>query len=148
VFESSASDLGPSDTNGRADIYVARLQGADLATTLAPLSATGLGEITTIRATIENRGPHDGQGASMTLLLTPDLSFVDAETQAGGCARPSAEHPGLVVCQLGDLPVGDTATVTVTATVAAAGGQVIAHGQSEAIDPDSTNNTATRAWGN
>jgi Tol biopolymer transport system component len=148
VFESSASDLGPSDTNGRADIYVARLQGADLATTLAPLTTTDLGDITTLRATIENRGPHDGQGASMTLLLTPDLSFVNAETQAGSCTRPSAEHPSLVVCQVGDLPVGDTATVTVTATVAAARGQAIAHGQSEAIDPDSTNNTTTRAWGN
>lgn len=149
AFESSASDLGPSDANGRADIYLARLQGADLATTLAPLSTTGLGDITTISATVENRGPHDGQGARVTVLLTPDLSFVNAETQAGTCARPSAEHPGLVVCQFGDLPVGDTATVTVTATVAAeTGGQVIALGQSEAIDSDSTNNTSTRAWAN
>jgi hypothetical protein len=148
AFESGATNLGPSDTNSRGDIYVARLQGADLATTLAPLSSAGLGSTTTIRATVENRGPHDGPDARLALLLPPGLAFVSGETPVGGCVRPSTEHPGLVVCEVGDLSFGDTASATVTATVTGPGGQVIALGASEAIDPDSTNNAATLDLGN
>jgi Domain of unknown function DUF11/WD40-like Beta Propeller Repeat len=147
AFESNASDLGPSDTNDRGDVYVARLHGADLVTTLAPLSTTGPGGTTTIRATVENRGPHDGPRARVVVVLPAGLSFVNAETQAGGCTRPSAEHPGVVVCELGDLAPGDTASATVTATVTGSGGQVVALGLSDAVDPDSTNNSATRSLG-
>ncbi|MGH9113149.1 MAG: hypothetical protein ACRDZN_12775, partial [Acidimicrobiales bacterium] len=58
-----------------------------------------------------------------------------------------AEQPRLVVCDLEDLPVGDTASVTVTAEATGAGGQVLAHVSSDVVDPDATNNMATRELG-
>ena len=147
AFESSASNLGPPDANGRGDIYIARLKGADLATTLAPLSTTGPAGTTTIRATVENQGPHNGPRARVVVALPAGLTFVNAESQAGSCTRPSTEHPGVVVCELGDLSPGDTASATVTAAISGSGGQVIARALSDAIDPDSTNNRATRSLG-
>jgi Tol biopolymer transport system component len=148
AFESGASNLGPADTNSRADIYLAHLQGADLATTLTPVSTGGPGGTTTLQVTLDNRGPDDGPVARAAVLLPPGLSFINAEAEVGSCAPPSAEQPGLVVCDLGHLPVGETASATVVAAVTGAGGQVLALGSSEAIDPDPTNNTASRALGN
>ena len=147
AFESGASNLGPSDSNSRTDIYVARLHGADLATTLTPMHIGGPGDTTTLEVTLDNQGPEDAPGANATMLLPPSLTFLSARSDAGSCTSPPPEHPGLLVCLLGDLPAGETASVTVTTAVTAVGGNVVVVGSSDAIDPDSTNNPVTRALG-
>lgn len=140
AFESGASNLGPRDTNTRADVYVARLHGADLATTLAAVPAAGTDGRTTVELAVDNRGPDNGPATRATVLLPPGLTFIGADAETGTCTPPSAGDPGLVVCELGDLLVGATASMTVTAEVTGGGGDVLAVVSSEVIDPDSTNN--------
>ena len=94
---------------------------------------------------VDNRGPDNGTATRATVLLPPGLTFIGADAETGTCTRPSAGDPGLVVCELGDLLVGATASMTVTAEVTGGGGDVLAVVSSEVIDPDSTNNIRVAA---
>ena len=130
AFESGASNLGPSDSNSRTDIYVAGLHGADLATTLTPMHIGSPRDTTTLEVTLDNQEPEDAPGSNATMLLPPSLTFLSARSDTGSCTSPPPEHPGLVVCLLGDLPAGETASVTVTTAVTAVGGNVVVVGSS------------------
>ena len=146
AFETAATNLAATDTNGRMDIYVARLRGADIVATLDPLTLDPSGTMTA-RATVLNAGPHPGPGAAVVVQLPSSATVVDAHASDGTCTDLSDDHPGLVACSVGDLAVGREVTVEVVAEVAGTEEEVRVVASSTAVDPESTNNVATRRLG-
>ena len=144
VFHSRADDLGGTDTNGVADVYIATFRAADLGVTVTAEPGTVVtGETVTYEVKVTNGGPDPAVGAAAALLLPHDaVMFTDVTTTTGTCAPPPPDHPGLVTCDLGDAPVGDVATITVTAEVTLPPGGLFAaraRVSSTTVDDDGSN---------
>ncbi len=95
---------------------------ADLAVESDMPETVVAGRALTYTLTVVNRGPLDATGVSLTNGLSAAMTFVSATpSQGSGCSVGS--EAGLfdegitVVCDLGDLSRGDSATVTVFAAV-------------------------------
>ncbi len=89
--------------------------------------------------TVTNPGPNPATAVTVTDALPAGLTFVSAAASQGSCAGAAT-----VVCTLGDMAAGTTATVTVTATATAAGAVTnTATVASGVPDPDTANNTSS-----
>jgi uncharacterized repeat protein (TIGR01451 family) len=138
AFLSGARDLDPADDEGDSiDVFVARTIGADLSVTLtdAPDRVTSGGTLG-YTLTIENRGPDAAEDVSAAVLLPEGVVHVGSSPSIGSCA-PVADNASLISCMLGPLPVGTTADVAITASVAAGPGtelRAIAAASSPALD--------------
>jgi uncharacterized repeat protein (TIGR01451 family) len=145
VMMTVADDLGPTDTNNDVDIYLATLHGADVGVGLsATPEPVGAGGELSYELAVGNEGPDTAEDARAALLLPDGTTFAEATTTAGSCAAQAQ----LVVCELGDLPAGDDATVTITATVSAPTGSTLtalAAVDTTTLDLDTTDGTATAA---
>ena len=64
---------------------------------------------------MRNGGPDTATGVVVTDILPSEVTFVSATPTQGTCGDPR------LTCNLGDLPVGGTATITVVVTPAVAG---------------------------
>ncbi|HZX08670.1 DUF7507 domain-containing protein, partial [Kribbella sp.] len=98
------------------------------------------GEPITYQIKVHNTGPSDAQAVHLSDDVPSALTDVTADTSAGSCTVSS----GQVTCPLGDLPVGQTAIVTVTGIVSPkALGELTnsASAESTTPDPDTSNNT-------
>jgi uncharacterized repeat protein (TIGR01451 family) len=84
--------------------------------TANPNPATA-GENLTYTIVIKNQGPDIAQAVTLTDPLTSNVTFVSASTTQGNCAQSN----GPVICNLGDLPNGGTATATIVVLPNAAG---------------------------
>ena len=126
VFSTSADDLGPTDTNGQPDVYVATLGAADLAVTAhAAPDPVPSGGTLTYAVDVTSAGPDPADGAAVLVVLPEGTEFVGAATTAGSCQPPATENPRAVVCALGTAAVGDVATITVDAHVTATAGSTL-----------------------
>ncbi len=89
----------------------------------------------TLRVT--NAGPRAATGVVVSNALPEGVAYVSAESSQGGCAQQER----WVVCELGDLPPGGGAVVTLTAVPSVAGTLVNqAWAGSALFDPARTNN--------
>jgi uncharacterized repeat protein (TIGR01451 family) len=70
-----------------------------------------LGDHLSYRITVTNSGPNKATGVVLTNLLPAEVNFLSAATFHGVCSNAGS----LVVCQLNDLPAGDSAKVTLKA---------------------------------
>ncbi|MGG5258682.1 CARDB domain-containing protein [Phycicoccus avicenniae] len=98
-----------------SDTVTAELEpSADLSLTktISPTDPVPGGEVT-YTITIENAGPSAATGVTVTDTLPEGLSGIDAATLDGTCAPVDDDR--VLTCDLGSLPVGDEATVVVTA---------------------------------
>lgn len=138
VFNSMGTNLGPSVSRA-GDVFLAKLHGANLAVAVgAAVDGGGV----TYSIDVANAGPDGAEGASVALALPVGTAFAGG---SAGCAAPTSEQPRIVVCQLGDLGDGDSATLTVDVTVTAAPGtalQAAAHVHATTLDPDRRDNDA------
>ncbi|MFI8963115.1 hypothetical protein ACIGO8_13490 [Streptomyces sp. NPDC053493] len=119
---------------------------ADLATSISASPepvADGGTLVYTIR--VRNFGPTAAEKVVLTDHLPATVRFVSASTSSGNCDTPAAGSTDSVVCHLGTVPKGGTATVTLSVRVRAAGGGVTdsASATSDTPDPSKDNNTAT-----
>jgi uncharacterized repeat protein (TIGR01451 family) len=69
------------------------------------------GQVITYELTVRNTGPDGSTGVIVTNRLSPDVAFVSAAASQGGVSHSGGE----VVAQLGTLPGGAAATVTIRA---------------------------------
>lgn len=73
------------------------------------------GEVT-YRIVLRNKGPKDVGDVNLKHEIHADLRYVSASSTQGSC-KESRESNGRVLCYLGALPIGGTATITVVARV-------------------------------
>jgi Tol biopolymer transport system component len=120
AFISAATDFGPTDTNGKSDIYVATLHGADLhldgRATPEPVT-TGASISVTLH--LDNNGPDAATDTNVGIFLPSGVIYTGAVSTSGSCAAPTASHPDLVLCTVGDMATTDHVDITMTATVTA-----------------------------
>ena len=116
-----AIQLGPVDTQGQAGTDGADgicLKGEPTAATSAALSVTKTGSpnpvtvggVLSYTVTVSNAGPATATNAVMTDPLPTGVTFLSATPSQGSCAQAART----VTCQLGTIPSGDTATITIT----------------------------------
>ena len=114
---------------------------ADLSITKTPnAAAVGLNGQITYTITVTNGGAATANGVSVSDTLPGGTTFVSATPSQGSCSGTST-----VVCSLGSLSNGSSATVTLIVTAPATPASVIntATVSSTTADPNSANNSAT-----
>jgi trimeric autotransporter adhesin len=85
---------------------------------------------------VSNQGPNDAQGVMLTTSLPGSLIYGSSTASQGSCSGN-----GVLYCDLGMIPNGSSATVTVNATPSIAGSiQINAGIDSQSYDPSSSNN--------
>jgi uncharacterized repeat protein (TIGR01451 family) len=77
-----------------------------------------LGQDVTYTVTVSNNGPMDATGVTLVDTLPAGATFASATPSQGTCGAPVA---GTLACDLGDLAVGASATVTIVVTPTAVG---------------------------
>ena len=90
---------------------------------------------------VSNVGPNAATAIAVTNALPPDVTFVSADTSAGGCVFAD----GVVACDAGGLPSGQIALVTIS--VSPQRGGLLTNlfiGGAFEFDPAPTNNSAQR----
>jgi Tol biopolymer transport system component len=112
AFGSFASDLDPEGRGG-FDIYLATLQGADLGIQAGATNGGGDGGAVTYEIVVANDGPEAAVGVTTAIVHPGPATFVGAGGD-GDCTPLEAADPHVVLCNLGDLPVGATAEQTIT----------------------------------
>jgi uncharacterized repeat protein (TIGR01451 family) len=144
AFLSEASDLGPPDSNGKSDIYIADLHGADLQLSgnRSPEPVTSGGRLT-YQLQLANTGPDTAEGVVVGVLLPDATVLVDVSSTAGACSPSSeGEHHG-VTCNLPDHEPGDTTAVTIDVQVTAPAGSSLtatALVRADTVDPNDQDN--------
>lgn len=144
MFHSAASNLGPVDDNSAGDLYLATLHGADLGLSMsAEPSPVASGGRLIYGFQVTSDGPDRADVASLTVVLPAEVTFVEATSSVGACTPPAADEPRAVVCDLGDLHVGDSVDVSVAVQAEAPAGATltaVAQTASTVTDPDTTDN--------
>jgi LPXTG-site transpeptidase (sortase) family protein len=128
----------PDDSNNTGDDPTQVDQSADLSITkIASADAFFIGAIRTFTLTVSNAGPSPATGVQVFDVLPSELSFVSATPTQGSCA----EVAGVVVCSLGTLAAGETATIDLVVSPTAPGDvDNTAEVLSDVDDPDPLNN--------
>jgi Tol biopolymer transport system component len=135
LFESRAADLGPHDTNDAADAYVADLGGADLSLDgTAVVGPVGTPERLVYSLEVANGGPDTAEATKVALALPEGTELSSA---SGGCAEESR----LVICEVGTLAAGTSATVTIRADAGRDVTATSAVASSDTIEVDGADNT-------
>ncbi|HZO31397.1 MAG TPA: DUF11 domain-containing protein [Chloroflexota bacterium] len=113
---------------------------ADLAVTNLATQALQRGELLTDEVTVANNGPSDAGGVRLFVWIDGRYTLGSVHPSQGSCTSDGSR----LTCDLGVLPRGDVAAVTILLTPTAAGpitstARVI----SNELDPDPSNNMAT-----
>lgn len=122
------------------DVQTGGTWSADLGVaTAVDRESAATGDNLTYTITVANTGPAVAVGAQLADRLPDAAEFVSATPSQGSCSPSSRD----VVCELGDLASGATATVTVVARVTRPGTAVnVAYVTSQMYDEQAGNNQA------
>lgn len=134
---------GPFQSVGGGAFVTRAGLSADLSVTGRELPSSIIpGASFTDQFTVTNNGPSYASGVVLTSAGPAGVTIVSAEPTQGNCV----ESGGIVECNLGDLPVGTSATVTIQFDVGASVMGTItisAIVTGNEIDPEESSNTAT-----
>jgi uncharacterized repeat protein (TIGR01451 family) len=107
----------------------------------ASVSSTGVLQPFAYSIVVTNNGPSTATAATLTDPLPSGVTFVSAGSTQGSCGQSA----GLVTCDLGSIPSGGSATVTVAVTGGLLPGTVAntATVKGAEADPNTANNSST-----
>jgi trimeric autotransporter adhesin len=112
---------------------------ADVGVTLNVPAAATTGSSLTWTATITNNGPNQAQGVTLLSTLADSVTVQSVSSTQGSCATGNA-----IICDVGTLANGATATLTVTVIPSVSGSvETTATISSVSYDPSSANNMAS-----
>ena len=121
----------------------AQVPTADLSVTKVASPDVNLGDVVTYTITVFNDGPDSAELVTLTDVLDVDLAFISVEASVGVGACSGTVT---ILCSLGTILDGDSATVTIVATADALGLiNNTAVGDSVTLDVDVNDLTATVA---
>ena len=137
------ADPNLADNTATADTTITAEADLSLTKTGSPNPVVA-GQAVTYTLTVGNNGPSRATGVTVTDDLPSEFTFTSATPTQGTCPAPVA---GVLTCQLGDVGLNGTATVTVLMAVPAGfpPGNVTdtAHADAATDDPDPANNQAS-----
>jgi|GEM_PF-1634623 len=137
----SASTLDPDTANNTdSETTLINLPEADLAIAKHAPTLAYTGDIVTYTIVITNLGPNTALSVVVTDTLPSGTSLVHANSTHGACTGT-----GPVVCELGDLTSGESATITLSVTAPGVAGNITntAEVTTASHDPDADNNSAS-----
>lgn len=137
IFNPNQADADGDDIGNSCDSVFADLS---LAMTDAP-DPVAVGGSITYTIVVNNAGPNSAEGVTVRDTLPTGVSFISANSTQGTCTTM-----GEVVCSIGTLANGASATVTIS--VSTTSGGVVTNTASvgnNTTDPDLTNNSSTTA---
>jgi uncharacterized repeat protein (TIGR01451 family) len=129
-------------SDGPLTVSLADCPRADLSLTDSDSpDPASIGELLTYTLDVTNNGPSSAGGVSLTDLLPKNVRLRSARSDHGRCAQRT---PRRIECNLAEISSGETATVTIVARPTRAGTllNTATVRESQAIDPDLSNNTA------
>ncbi len=136
---SGRPDPTPNDNRAAVDTTVEVLTDLAITKTVSPQTAI-VGEHVSFTIVATNHGPSAATNVVVSDPLPAGLTFVSATPDHGSCAAAGST----VTCNLGNLPAGATATITIeatrTTTDAIVNTATLTGGEK---DPDGGNNTST-----
>jgi uncharacterized repeat protein (TIGR01451 family) len=109
VADVGSSTPDPNPLNNRSVADTSIISKADLSVVKTGPATVTAGELVTYTILVNNSGPATGKDVDVKDLLPAGVSYVSATTTQGTCVS--------AICQLGDLPVGKTVTITVIGKV-------------------------------
>jgi len=113
---------------------------ADLSVKTNGPATAKTGDLLTYTLTISNTGPATALATHLNYQPDSSVQVTNITASSGSCSPPSA---GAVTCDLGDIPVAKTVTVTVSAKAMTAGtSNATATVSSQNTSPDSQNTSA------
>jgi len=141
----SSQQADPNPSNNTATLSTPVVGTSDLEiSALAGSTSVYAGQNLTYTISVSNLGPDDEPDAVVTSQLPADVQFVSASTSLGG--TPSLTQGGLLTADLGALPMGQSAVVTLVVTAEAATAETLTTEfsvQGQNVDPVPSNNNAT-----
>jgi uncharacterized repeat protein (TIGR01451 family) len=141
------NDVVDPDQSNNSSTFCEFERLSNLALTKTPSSASvASGGQVMYTLVVKNNGPSDADGVKVSDPMASGLSLVSAKPSQGSCSTAA----GKVACDMGDLAVGGSAQVLVTANVTAPAGSCGASAitntgtvSSENRDPDPSDNKAS-----
>jgi uncharacterized repeat protein (TIGR01451 family) len=141
AFRSDATNLDPADGDSSADVYAKEIGGApqpppgdraDLSVSQTDSPDPVLaGQRLTYDVRVRNDGPATATGVTVLDELDVLVRFESAAASRGACAHAA----GVVRCDLGTVPAGESAAITVT-VIPTQQGNVAARATVQANEPD------------
>ncbi|HUQ11537.1 MAG TPA: hypothetical protein VM146_14585 [Steroidobacteraceae bacterium] len=144
VAQMDTREFDPDTSNNRVTVQAASVARADLAVTPVPGSRSVVrNAAVSLGLTASNTGPTLAPNARVTITMPAGITLTSSTTTLGACTGATQ-----VICTLGSMPNGATATITLNGTATASGNAVIeAVIASDAVDAAATNNTGNATFG-
>jgi uncharacterized repeat protein (TIGR01451 family) len=140
TVSSTTPDPDHSNNSASADTPIPPQADLEIQKTASLQTVTAGGQVS-YTLVVNNNGPHDATGVTVTDPLPPQLSVLSAMPSQGSCSTSNG-----VVCALGAIAKGGSAQILVTASVAASASSALintAHVTGDQTDPDPSNNSSS-----
>jgi uncharacterized repeat protein (TIGR01451 family) len=136
-----SADQPDADASNNSVVTTTQVAGtADLSVKASGPTTAKAGDSVSYTLTVLNAGPDAAVSAHLNYQPDANIKMADVSATSGACSSTDA---GMISCDLGDIAVSKSVTVTVNAVAMVAGtSNATASVTSLAFDPDATNSSA------
>ena len=144
----TSSTLDPNAGNNSGSASIVALNKSDLfVTKKANLTSVKATQNLVYTVSVKNLGPSRAAAVTLNDPVPAPSTFVSMNSGAAPCTAPAVGQVGTITCNLGNMAVGASATVTITVKVSGSTNKTsitnTAVASSSNFDPNPVNNSAT-----